>query len=103
MLDINFNTPESITSTLKQNFKNKRLNLDLTQVGLAKKSGVSLGSLKRFENSGLISLESLLKLAVVLDCLDDFLNIGKSTNEINSINELLKQQNKSTKKRGRLK
>jgi len=103
MLDINFNTIESITSTLKQNFKNKRLNLDLTQVGLAKKSGVSLGSLKRFENSGLISLESLLKLAVVLNCLDDFLDIGKSTNEINSIDELLKQQSKSTKKRGRLK
>jgi hypothetical protein len=31
-----------------------------------------MGSLKRFEGSGQISLESLLKLAFVLECLGDF-------------------------------
>ena len=35
-------------------------------------SGVSLGSLKRFENTGEISLVSLLKLAIVLDCAEEF-------------------------------
>jgi hypothetical protein len=39
---------------------------------LAKRSGVSLGSLKRFETTGQISLESLLLLADVLNRLDDF-------------------------------
>jgi len=33
---------------------------------------VSLGSLKHFEGSGQIALESLLKLALVLECLGDF-------------------------------
>lgn len=98
MLSININTPESIIQTLKDNFKNRRLSLNLTQEGLANKSGVSLGSLKRFESSGQISLKSLLKLAVILDCLGDFLHIAqKKEQPINSIDELL-EQNKSPKK-----
>ena len=43
-----------------------------TQTECATRSGVSLGSLKRFERTGQISLESLLKLAFVLECLGDF-------------------------------
>ena len=77
MLAININTPNSIKQRLKENFKEKRLFLNLTQEGLANRSGVSLGSLKRFETTGQISLESLLKIAFILDCLDDFLNIVK--------------------------
>ncbi|HEY3738453.1 MAG TPA: helix-turn-helix transcriptional regulator [Bryobacteraceae bacterium] len=46
--------------------------MNLTQEGLAQRSGVSWGSLKRFERTGLISLDALLKLALVLDCLSDF-------------------------------
>jgi transcriptional regulator with XRE-family HTH domain len=56
MLNININTPASIMQTLKEKFKDRRLTLDFTQEGLSNKSGVSLGSLKRFENSGQISL-----------------------------------------------
>ena len=53
-------------------FKKQRKSLGLTQTELATRSGVSLGSLKRFEGSGQIALESLLKLALVLECLEDF-------------------------------
>ncbi len=43
-----------------------------TQAELARRSGVSLGSLKRFEQQALISLENLLALAHVLGRLEDF-------------------------------
>lgn len=43
-----------------------------TQAELAERSGVSLGSLKRFEQKGKISLENLLALAHVLNRLGDF-------------------------------
>jgi len=91
--------------TLKDKFKERRLSLDLTQEGLATKSGVSLGSLKRFESSGQIALESLLKLALVLECLDDFNMIAdKKELQVNSIDELLKTTSASkTKKRGKIK
>ena len=38
----------------------------ISQKELAVRSGVSLGSLKRFEQSGEISLQSLTKLAIAL-------------------------------------
>lgn len=104
MLSININTPDSMMQTLKENFKNRRLSFDLTQEGLANKSGISLGSLKRFEKSGQISLESLLKIAVVLDCLEDFLNIAQEkVQTINSIDELLDKKDTPKKQRGKIK
>jgi len=50
----------------------KRLSLNFSQKTLSERSGVSLGVIKKFEHSGKISLESLLKLALVLDALNDF-------------------------------
>jgi len=57
---------------LKAKFREQRKALGYTQNELATRAGVSLGSLKRFERSGQIALESLLKLALVLECLGDF-------------------------------
>ena len=65
-------TPTNIMQELQAKFKERRKSLGYTQNELATRSGVSLGSLKRFEGSGQISLESLLKLALVLECLGDF-------------------------------
>ena len=65
-------TPSEMMDTLKTNFRQRRKALGHTQPELATRSGVSLGSLKRFERFGQISLESLLKLALVLECLGEF-------------------------------
>ena len=64
--------PSEIMQELRYKFKERRRSLGYTQKELATCSGVSLGSLKRFESSGRIALESLLKLALVLECLEDF-------------------------------
>ena len=74
-------------------FKKRRLLLDITREGLAKRSGVSLGSLKRFEQTGEISLKSLLKLALVVERLDDFDQLFKERENISSIDELLAKKN----------
>lgn len=44
----------------------------MSQVRLSECSDVSLGSVKRFERTGEISLSSLIKIAFVLGCEDDF-------------------------------
>ncbi len=105
MLSINIQTPSSVMIDIKNSFKQKRLSLNLTQDGLAKRSGVSLGSVKRFESSGEISLKSLLKLAVVLESLDAFTNIViPAQKSITSIDDLLKEdKNTNFPKRGRIK
>ncbi len=96
-------TPNDMMQTLSQKFKERRLTIGYSQQALSDRSGVSLGSLKRFEGSGQISLESLLKLALVLECLDDF---GKVANPMEkrakSIDELLEEKT-SIPKRGRKK
>ena len=65
-------TPSDVLEELASKFRVQRKELGLSQSELADRSGVSLGSLKRFENSGQISLESLLKLAFILTRLEDF-------------------------------
>jgi len=70
-------TPDSVSKELAQRHKTLRKQLKLTQVDLAERAGVSLGSLKRFELSGQISLESLLKLANLLNRLSDFDDVFK--------------------------
>lgn len=49
-----------------------RRKMKISQQEMASRSGVSLGSIKRFEQTGEISLRSLLRIAFVLGCLDDF-------------------------------
>jgi len=83
-------TPSLMQEELKVKFRAKRKALKLTQEELSIKSGVSLGSLKRFESSGQISLESLLKVALVLECLGDFEGVCQQREEMpESIEDLI--------------
>lgn len=72
MLAASLKTPKEIRQELAARAKERRLALNISQQELAERSGVSLGSIKRFESSGLISLSSLLEIALVFGCLGDF-------------------------------
>ena len=61
MMSIMLKTPSEVMQDLALKVKQKRLSQNLSQIGVADRAGVSLGSLKRFEQTGQISLESLLK------------------------------------------
>ena len=69
---IKISTEQSIKQELVRRFKKRRKEKKITQKELSVKSGVSYGSIRRFELSGDISLQALLKLSRVLGCLDDF-------------------------------
>lgn len=100
---INLYTPVEIMQEIARDAQTARLSLELSQAALASRSGVSLGSIKRFEATGQISLQSLLKLALVLGVLEQFLEIFKpTTQKPSSIDELLKAD-KPSRKRGRKK
>ncbi len=92
--------PVAIRIKIAEKIKKKRLSLGLGQQTLAKKSGVSLGSLKRFENKYEISLKHLLQLAMVLGALDEFNNLFPEK-EFNSIDEILKSKKIKERKRGK--
>ena len=65
-------SPQEIMADIAKRAKELRLSQNLTQEGLSLRSGVSLGTLKRFEKSGEISIKSLIDIANTLGCLSDF-------------------------------
>lgn len=68
----------------------RRLAVDLSRKSLAARSGVSEGSIKRFEITGEIALMSLLKLAQALGCLDEFAGLFPPAQEPVRLEEILK-------------
>ena len=77
-------TPKELSLLIAANVRKRRKGQKLSMQDLSDKSGVSYGSIKRFE----ISLTSLLKIAVVLDCADGFEQLFAET-EIRSIQEII--------------
>ena len=55
-----------VAADLAKRLKSRRLARNLTQAGLAARSGVPLGTLKKFERTGAISLVSFIRLVVAL-------------------------------------
>lgn len=81
-------TPADVNKDIAKRMRSRRKENKLTQEQLSKKSEVSLGSLKRFERTGEISLSSLVKLAFALGCEDDFDNLF-SKKSYSSIQEVI--------------
>ena len=81
-------TPAEISKVLAQRHKLLRKKLGLSQKETAERSGVSLGSLKRFENTGKISLEALLRLAHLSGRLKDFDAIFQTNDDLRKVEEL---------------
>ena len=73
MIDV-FNyqkTPSQIASEVAERAALRRKELGLTQAQLADKAAVSLGSLRRFEQTGKIAFDALVRICVALGCEDD--------------------------------
>ena len=68
-------TAEELNQKLAQRIRNIRRRRSISQEKLAEMSGVSYGSIKRFETSGQISLISLTKIAIALGLADELRNL----------------------------
>ena len=69
---VNVQTEQNVLSGIIERVKLRRKEMKLSQRMLAQKSGVSYASIRRFESTGEISFASLMKIASVLNSLDDF-------------------------------
>lgn len=96
-----FMTPNEMALHLAKAAKDKRLAINLSQQSLSDRSGVSYSVIKKFEHTGKISLESLLKLALILGCFKEFLELFKPTSpeKLASLDDIINQK---TRKRGRI-
>lgn len=83
-----------------ENVRDRRLQMELTQEGLSGRSGVPLSTLSKFEQKGLISLDSFLKILSVVGGLEEMLEALKPKEQhFQSIDEVLKSEEKNVRKR----
>ncbi len=85
-------TPEEVARQLAERIKALRLRRNWKRATLAERSGVSEASVKRFERTGHVSLENLLKLAFTLDRLEELTSLfapapAASIEELESLQE----------------
>ena len=97
---ISFNLSSNAHRKITENTRSKRLHLNLTQSGLAERSGVPVATLRKFEQTGAISLESFLKIQMVLGGLNNIVAATDIKEEFNSIDEVLADSQKTLRKRG---
>ena len=72
MISLEQKTSYDIGLEVAGRVRRRRKELRLTQAQLAAKSGMSLGSYKRFEQTGQIAFASLANIGIALGCEDDF-------------------------------
>ncbi len=84
--------PGEIAKDIAKQEKGKRKKRKLTQAELSARAGISLASLKRFEQTGEISFVSLIKIAVVLDETETLDQLFQ-TREYSSIQEVIDERN----------
>lgn len=75
MAEYIWETAEEMNQALATRVRNIRKRRSISQEQLSTMSGVSFGSVKRFESTGKISLISLTKIAVALSCADEIRNL----------------------------
>lgn len=85
----NQKSPNEIIQKLAEKIKYQRKKLKLSQEQLALKSGVSLGSIKRFETKFEISFASFIKILIALD-LEQNLDNLVPTKTYSSIEEVIR-------------
>jgi transcriptional regulator with XRE-family HTH domain len=100
MLPLDLLTPGEIARLLAGRVRALRLQRGWTQKELAARSGLTLPTYRRFERTGRISLDRLLKVAVVLDCRVGFDQIF-TLPPAHSLAELAERTQHPTRKRGR--
>ena len=93
MISLYQKTWTEINNDIAQKIVRLRKRKKITQKQLAVRSGVSLGSLKRFEQSGEISLQSLTKIAIALDVENELEGLFDNV-PFASIEEIINEQTK---------
>ncbi len=66
MTGLQWETAEEMNQKLAARVKNIRKRRKISQEELSERSGVSYGTIKRFERTGMISLISFTKIAIAL-------------------------------------
>lgn len=99
IIAFNVSSPNDVAKQIAARVKARRLELNLTQEGLAARSGVKFATYRRFEQTGEISLRGLLQIGFALNALSDF-DALFAHKQYQSLDDVLSEQD-LVRKRGR--
>lgn len=99
ILAFNMSNHIDVAVQIAARVKDRRLELNLTQEGLAARAGVKFATYRRFEQTGEISLRGLLQVGFALNALSDF-DLLFAQKQYLSLEDVLNEQN-VTRKRGK--
>lgn len=100
MILLNNRNTNDIMLEIASRVKQRRLELNLTQEGLALRAGMKLPTYRKFEQTGIIALDKLLNIAFALNCLDDF-DALFAKRQYASIDEVINEDVVKERKRGK--
>lgn len=96
---LNIANPVDVAMQIAARVKVRRLELNLTQEGLAARAGVKFATYRRFEQTGDISLHGLLQIGFALNTLSEFDSLF-AQKQYQSLDDVLNGQS-VTRKRGK--
>ena len=96
----NFSSPSDFALQNAARVKTRRLELDLTQEGLAARAGVKFATYRRFEQTGEISLKGLLQVGFALNALTDF-DALFAQKQYQTLDDVLNEQSVTRKRMNR--
>ncbi|HEX6746677.1 MAG TPA: helix-turn-helix transcriptional regulator [Longimicrobium sp.] len=100
MFPIELQTPGEIARSLAERVRALRLQRGWTQQELAARAGLTLATYRRFERTGRIALERLLRIAAILDARGGFDQLF-ALPAAQSLAELAARSRQRPRKRGR--
>ena len=92
-LDHYFDTPKDICLETARKAVLRRKALYISQKELAGMTGVSFASIRRFETTGQISFESLVKIAISIDMKEDVKNLFNERKVYRTIQDVIDEAN----------
>lgn len=99
VISFNISTPDDVAKQIATRVKARRLELNLTQEGIAARAGLKFATYRRFEQTGEISLKGLLQIGFALNALSEF-DALFAQKQYQSLDDVLNEQN-VIRKRGK--
>ena len=98
-MSFDISTPNDVAKQIAARVKARRLELNLTQEGMAARAGLKFATYRRFEQIGEISLKGLLQIGFALNVLSEF-DALFAQKQYQSLDDVLNEQS-VIRKRGK--
>ena len=99
ILAFNISNPNEIAIQIAARVKLRRLEMNLTQEGMASRAGIKFATYRRFEQTGEISLRGLLQIGFALNTLAEFDTLF-TQRQYQTLDDVMKESN-ANRKRGK--